>query len=200
MQYALKYQQHLKALVISNMVASTAAYNRYAQKVLIPQMNPEALARILTLQHEGKTGDPAYEQLLMANDDTKHILRMPPDQWPDPVMRTRERVNNSIYTLMQGPSEMGLSGRLANWDVSKRLPDIRVPTLVIGSRYGTMDPTYMKWMAQQLPRGHFLYCAKGSHLAMYHDQKTYMHGIIAIIEDVDAGSDVGSAKRNVERH
>src|SRR5215210_5705589 len=38
MEYALKYQQHLKGLLISNMMASIPAYNDYAQKVLMPTM------------------------------------------------------------------------------------------------------------------------------------------------------------------
>lgn len=187
MQYALKYQRNLKGLIISNMMASAPAYNKYAHEVLMPQMDPKALAEILGLEKAGKTDDPQYMNLLMANFYTKHILRMPPDQWPDPVMRAISHVNNTIYTLMQGPSEMGLSGRLADWDVSKQLKDIAVPTLVIGARYGTMDPKYMKWMAEQIPHARYLYCATGSHLCLYDDQKVYMHGVIKFIEDVDKG-------------
>jgi proline iminopeptidase len=39
LEYALKYQQHLKGLIISNMMASIPAYNEYAQKVLMPAMD-----------------------------------------------------------------------------------------------------------------------------------------------------------------
>src|SRR5215510_3720147 len=39
MEYALKYQQNLKGLVISNMMASVPAYNDYATKVLMPAMS-----------------------------------------------------------------------------------------------------------------------------------------------------------------
>ncbi len=38
--YALKYQRHLKGLVISNMMSSAKAYNAYARDVLMPQMDP----------------------------------------------------------------------------------------------------------------------------------------------------------------
>src|SRR6266516_5683579 len=38
-EYALKYQQHLAGLVISNMMASIPAYNDYAQNVLMPEMD-----------------------------------------------------------------------------------------------------------------------------------------------------------------
>ena len=187
MQYALKYQDQLKGLIISNMMASGPAYNAYAHKVLMPQMDPEALAGILKLEKEGRTDDPKYMDLLLAHFYTKHILRMPPDQWPEPVKQAFSGMNETMYTLMQGPSELGLSGRLAHWDVSQQLKDIHVPTLTIGARYGSMDPKYMQWMATQLPHGRYLYCPHGSHMAMYDDQQVYMAGVIKFIEDVDAG-------------
>jgi proline iminopeptidase len=37
MEYALKYQDNLKGLVISNMMASIPEYNKYAQEVLAPR-------------------------------------------------------------------------------------------------------------------------------------------------------------------
>jgi len=61
-----------------------------------------------------------------------------------------------------------------------------VPTLVIGSRFDTMDPAHMEWMASQFPNGQYLYCANGSHMSMYDDQQTYFDGVIAFLRDVDA--------------
>lgn len=34
-----------------------------------------------------------------------------------------------------------------------------------------MDPDHMRWMAEELPRGRYLHCPDGSHLAMYDDQE-----------------------------
>src|SRR6202011_2737237 len=65
LEYALKYQQNLKALVISNMVASIPAYNRYANSVLMPAMDQKALAEIKNLEAKGQYDDPRYEELLM---------------------------------------------------------------------------------------------------------------------------------------
>ena len=48
-----------------------------------------------------------------------------------------------------------------------------MPTLVIGAEHDTMDPAHMEWMAEQLPRGRYLHCPNGSHMAMYDDQQTY---------------------------
>ena len=40
-EFALKSQQHLKGLVISNRMASIPAYNEYASEVLMPVKDPE---------------------------------------------------------------------------------------------------------------------------------------------------------------
>jgi len=186
-EYALKYQQHLKGLVVSNMMASIPAYNEYAHKVLMPAMDPKVLAEVQRIEKAGQYSSPRYMELLVPNFYAQHILRMPPDQWPDPVNRAFKRLNEKIYVQMQGPSEMGASGKLAGWDRTADLGRIAVPTLVIGARYDTMDPAHMAKMAGQVKKGRYLFCANGSHLAMYDDQKAYFDGLTAFVHDVDAG-------------
>jgi proline iminopeptidase len=181
MQYALKYQNNLKGLIVSNMMASCPKYGEYS-KVLEKQMNPEVLKTIKDLEAKKDYTNPKYMELLMANFYNQHILRKPVNEWPEPVTRSSGRMNQSLYITMQGPSELGLSGKLTNWDVSKELKNITVPTLVIGAKYDTMDPEYMKWMATQFPKGTYLYCANGSHMSMYDDQKTFMNGLIDFLK------------------
>ena len=184
-EYALKYQQNLRAVIISNMVASIPAYNQYASKVLMPAMDQKALAEIRSLDAAGKFEDPRYMDLLMQHHYVQHILRMPADQWPDPVNRAFAHLNRAVYVPMQGPSELGARGTLEQWDRSGDLGNIAVPTLMIGARYDTMDPEYMKMMAGKVKHGRYLYCPNGSHLALYDDQKTYMDGVIRFVRDVD---------------
>jgi proline iminopeptidase len=184
-EYALKYQQYLKALVISNMMSSIPAYNEYASKVLAPQMDQAALKEIKQLEAAGKYTEPRYMELLVPNYYVQHILRMPAEQWPDPVNRAFKHMNTKIYTMMQGPSELGASGRLTNWNRTADLRSISVPTLVIGARHDTMDPSHMEMMSKELKRGRYHYCPNGSHMAMYDDQQTYFEGLIDFIRDVD---------------
>ncbi len=185
-EYALKYQQHLKCLVISNMVDSIPAYNDYAHNVLMPAMDPKQLAEVQKLEAEHRTDDPRYMAILGPMHYEQHVLRMPESQWPEPVTRSFGHTNEQIYSLMQGPSELGASGRLLDWDRSKDLHRITVPTLVIGAQYDTMDPKYMAGMAKKLPHGQFLLCPKGSHLAMYDDQQAYFDGLIRFLRGVEA--------------
>ncbi len=187
-EYALKYQQHLKGLIISNMMASIPAYVDYAEKVLMPAMDPKVLAEIKALEAKKDYDNPRYMELLIPNHYELHLLRMPASQWPDPVNRAFKHMNPAVYIPMQGPSELGASGKLVHWDRTKDLSQITVPTLVIGARYDTMDPKHMEWMAGQFPKGRYLYCPKGSHLALYDDQQTWFDGVIKFVRDVNAGT------------
>jgi proline iminopeptidase len=181
MEYALHHQQHLKGLVISNMMSSAPLYNAYAREVLMPAMDQRVLAQIQQFEADGTTDDPRYAQLLMEHHYVLHVCRMPLEEWPDPVTRSLAHINPAIYVPMQGPSELGLSGSLENWDRSGDLPEITVPTLVIGATHDTMDPAHLQWMADQLPRGQYLGCPDGSHLAQFDDPEHYFPGLIGFL-------------------
>ncbi len=177
-EYALAHPEHLSGLVISNMMASIPAYNAYANDTLIPGLDPERVAQIKAFEASGDTSNPRYEELLMEEHYPKHVLRMPAQDWPEPVARSFSRINPQVYVPMQGPSELGASGALVGWDRFADLAGIEAPALVIGAAHDTMDPVHLKAMADQLPQGEYLHCPDGSHLAMYDDQQTYMTGLV----------------------
>jgi proline iminopeptidase len=186
MQYALKYQDNLKGLIVANMMASCPDYGRYANEVLAKQMDPKVLEEIKALEAKGQFDNPRYMELLVPNFYNQHICRLP--EWPEPVNRSFSHLNYEIYKMMQGPSEFGVSGRLANWDIKDRLKEIRVPALMIGAKHDTMDPGAMEKQSKMVQKGHYLYCPNGSHLAMWDDQRVFMAGVIQFIQDVDAGA------------
>lgn len=187
LDYALKYQKNLKGLIISNMMCSGPEYGRYADEVLSKQMDPKVLDTIRMIEKIGDFSNPKYMELLMPNYYAKHIIKMPVDQWPEPMNRSFKKLNSSLYVTMQGPSEFGIAGNLATWDRKAELKNIKVATLTIGAKDDTMDPAHMEWMSKQFPKGHYLYCPNGSHMSMYDDQTTYMQGVIRFIKETDSG-------------
>ncbi|MCC6462145.1 MAG: proline iminopeptidase-family hydrolase [Saprospiraceae bacterium] len=188
MEYALKYQNNLKGLIISNMMASCPEYGNYADEVLAKQMPPQVLDSIRQIEARGDFANPKYMELLLPNFYAVHICRIPLDQWPEPMQRSLNKINQSLYVTMQGPSEFGISGKLEKWDVKAKLPSLKVPTLSIGATHDTMDPEHMKWISTAVQKGRFLLCPKGGHMCMWDDQKTYMNGLISFLRDVDAGA------------
>ena len=184
-EYALLHGEHLKGLVISNMMMSMPAYVRYVEDVLARQMEPGVVAEIKDLEARGLHESPRYMELLGPNFYARHICRLP--EWPEPVVRCFARLNKDVYMLMQGPSEFGSSGRISGWDRTADLARIETPTLVIGATHDTMDPEHMRWVAGQVANGSFLLCPDGSHLSFWDDQEVYFQGLIRWLKAVDAG-------------
>ena len=133
MEYALKYQDNLKGLIISNMMSSAPEYGKYAEEVLGPQMAPEVLKEIKELEAKEDYANPRYTELLMTHYYSKHALRLPLEEWPKSVELAFQHLNPKIYLYMQGPSEFGIKGdaTLKDWDIKDRAQEITVPTLPI---------------------------------------------------------------------
>ena len=187
MQYALKYQEHLKGLIISNMVPSIPDYQAYSDNVLAPKLDPEVLKEILYYEEKEDYSNERYMELVVNNYYTKHIIRLPVAQWPEPLNRSFKHINHDVYVTMQGPSEFGVKGdaTLKYWDIKDELKNISVPTLSIGATHDTMDPKQMEFIANEVQNGRFLLCPNGSHLAQFDDQKIYFEGLVKFIKDVD---------------
>ncbi len=183
MEYALKYQQNLKGLIVSNMVSSGREFNRYIQEELVKQIPAAALDTINQLTAKNDFGNPRYTALVTEHFYSRFVCRLPVSEWPEPFTRALGKLNQPYYLAMQGPSEFGIIGSLKDWDISRRLKDIKVPALMIGARYDEMDPGHMQWMSKQVANGTYLYCDNGSHLAMYDQQQVYMNGVVAFLRN-----------------
>ena len=186
MEYALKYQDNLKGLIVSNMVASVPEYNKYAQEVLGPQLPEDVLKEIKAFEAAKDFKNPRYEELLMTHFYPEHVLRMPFEKWPKSVLLLFEHLNPDIYVYMQGPSEFGITeeATLSDWDISDRLKEIKVPTLMLGAKHDTMDPKYMEWMATEVQNGRSV-TTNGGHVGQFDDPENYFGGLITFIKDVD---------------
>jgi len=189
MEYALKYQDNLKGLVIANMMASIPEYEKYAVDVLGPQLPPDVLKDIKAMEAAEDFGNPRYSELVTQHYYTKHVLRKPLNEWPEFINRSFSHLNPNIYIYMQGYSEFGVTGNatLKGWDVSDRLKELKTPTLMIGGTYDTMDPKYMEWMSTEVQNGRSLITNSG-HISQYDDPEAYFSGLVKFIKDVDDGN------------
>ena len=186
MEYALAHQESLKALIISNMVSSIPAYNEFAKSVFESQLHPDVLAELKAFEAAEDYHNTRYTDLLLEHHYRHHVIRMPPENWPDAINLGFAHLNTDVYIPMQGPSELGARGKLETWDRSADLSQIRVPTLTIGATHDTMDPMHMEWMAKEVQQGRYHHCPNGSHCSQYDDSEAYFDGLIRFIKDVDA--------------
>ena len=189
-EYALKYQKHLKALVISDMTASVASYVAYINE-LRSKLPAETIAVLEKYEAKGEFEAPEYQEAMFKTIYAKHLCRL--DPWPDPVQRTFKHLNPKVYNTMQGPNEFVVNGTFKDWDRWKDLPRITVPTLLMVGRYDTMSVDDIRRMGRAIPKSRVVVCENGSHLSMWDDQETYFRELLRFWKDVDAGRFPGRA-------
>jgi proline iminopeptidase len=104
MEYALKYQQNIKGLIVANMMANCPDYGKYGEEVLAKQMDPKILAELRDIEAKKDFSNPRYDELLGPNFYQQHICRLP--VWPDPVVRAFGHLNSmkipkEIYVMLK---------------------------------------------------------------------------------------------------
>jgi proline iminopeptidase len=187
-EYALKYQKHLKSLVISNMTASIASYVRYINE-LRAKLPKEIIATLEKYEAKGEYEAPEYQEVMFKQIYARHLCRL--DPWPDPVERAFKHLNPKVYNTMQGPNEFVVNGTFKDWDRWKDLREIRVPTLLLVGRYDTMSVADIQKMGKEIPNSRVAVCENGSHLSEYDDQEAYFRHLLGFWKQVDAGRFVG---------
>ena len=180
-EYALKYQHHLRALVISNMTAGIQSYLKRIGEVA-KKLDPVTLATLRVFEATEDYDAPEYQRIMMEELYPMAICRSKP--WPEPVTRAFRDANLAIYNHMQGKSEFVVTGTFKDWERWDDLHKIEVKTLTLGAENDTMDPEDIRKMATLMPNATAAICPEGSHLAMWDDQAIYFEHLLGFLRTV----------------
>jgi len=180
-EYSLKYQHNLRALVISNMTAGITSYLARLGEIA-RNLDPVTLAKLNELEAAQDYDSPEYQRIMMEELYPMAICRCKP--WPEPVTRAFRDANLAVYNHMQGKSEFVVTGTFKDWERWDDLPKIKVKTLVLGAENDTMAPDDLRRMAQLMPNADAAICPDGSHLAMWDDQKIYFEHLLGFLRTV----------------
>ncbi|AYL99502.1 alpha/beta fold hydrolase [Mucilaginibacter celer] len=186
MEYLHKYQSHVKGAVLSNMTAGVKGYVTYAAELKKKFFTRGDITVFDSLDRLKQYDSPQYNDLLMNKLYTQVICRLPIQNWPEPLWRAFKKANHTIYIQMQGVDEFHVTGNFKGWEFWDKLPDIKVPTLVLGGIHDEMNPEDMKREGRLLPNSRTYLCPNGSHMSMYDDQQNYFSNLIKFLKDVDA--------------
>lgn len=181
-EYTLKYQQHLKGVILSNITGSVKSYEIYLNELRLKL--PQAVQdRLKFYEDKEDFLNPEYEKVMFEEVYSRHLCLLP--IWPEPFLRTFRHLNQKVYQTIQGPNEFVVIGNFKNWDRWNDLSNIRIPTLLICGRYDTMNPQDVEKMGQLIPRARVKICENGSHGAMYDDQENYFQAFHSFLEAVE---------------
>ena len=188
LQYTLDRAPQLDSLILSSSPPSVARW--ISDCAELRAALDENVRDVLT-RHEasGYFGCPEY-QWAITQFYRRHLCRA--DPWPDCLERTFAGLGAEVYETMWGPSEFGpVTGRLQAWDVTDRLSEVRVPTLVTGGRYDEARPAHVAVLADRIADAELVIFESSSHTAFIEEQASYLSVVAEFLARADAAAKAG---------
>jgi L-proline amide hydrolase len=170
MEHALTKPEGLASLVLASSPASIPQWIAEANR-LRQDLRPDIQATLARHEADGTTGHPAYEAATMAFY-RRHLCRL--DPWPEELERTFEGMSAQVYNTMFGPSEFHATGLLKEWDITGRLPEIDVPTLVTSGKYDEATPLVAETVRDGIPGAEWVLFEDSAHMAFAEEPVRYM--------------------------
>jgi L-proline amide hydrolase len=149
MQYAATQPDGLVSLIVESSPPSVPAWMGELAK-LRAELPPEVEATLRRHEEADTTNSEEYQQAEM-EFYKRHLCRV--DPWPDWLNESFSIMlaNPEVYNTMNGPSEFHVIGSLLTWSVIDRLPQLRVPTLVVAGAHDEAQPETWQPFVDLLP-------------------------------------------------
>ena len=179
-EYAVLNPPGLEAAILSSPLINTQQWIADNQ-VWIEQLPEETRETLRKHESEGTTNHEEYraaEEIFLQS----HMCRK------DPCPGERYRVdgpsiNTQMYETMWGPTEFFAPGSLKNYDVSTRLPGIRVPTLMICGEYDEAVPRSCQKYAGMIDGAQIFIVPGAGHSTMREDEALYIQTVRAFLAE-----------------
>jgi L-proline amide hydrolase len=182
MEHALDHPPGLRGLVVADSPASIPRWVAEANRLRADL--PADVQETLTRHEEAGTTDSAeYEAATRVFYD-RHVCRVP---WPDCVERsfTKMAEDPTVYHTMNGPSEFHCIGSLKTWDITDRLHEIAVPTLLVSGRYDEATPQIVEQIHERIPGAQWKLFEESSHMPHVEEPEAFLEAVEAFLKTVD---------------
>lgn len=182
MEHALDHPEGLRAIVVADSPASIPLWVEEANRLRrdLPADVQEALTRH---EEEGTTDSPEYEAAVRVYYD-RHLCRVP---WPDCVERSFAQMaeDPTVYHTMNGPSEFHCIGSLKTWDITDRLPEIGIPTLLVSGRHDEATPHIVEQIHRRIPGSQWRLFEESSHMPHVEEPEAFLDAVEGFLRTVD---------------
>jgi proline-specific peptidase len=87
---------------------------------------------------------------------------------------------------MNGPSEFHVTGVIKDWDIVKRLGEIRVPTLVLSGRYDEATPVIAETVHRGIPGSEWVLFENSSHMPHLEEPEHYTQVVTSFLDRIES--------------
>jgi L-proline amide hydrolase len=183
MEYALTQPSGVETLMVCDSPASIPLWIAEANR-LRGELPAEVQETLLRHEEAGTTDDPEYEEACLVFYN-RHVCRVP---WSDSVSRSFAQMPNEVYLTMNGPSEFHCIGTLKNWDITGRLGEIRIPTLVVSGKYDEATPLIARAVHEGIPGSEWVLFEESSHMPHEEEPERFRQVVSGFMERSEAAA------------
>jgi proline-specific peptidase len=185
MEYALTRPRGVASLVISSSPASIPLWAEETNR--LRRELPEEVQRALDEHEAAGTTDSGEYEAAMLEFYRRHVCRL--DPWYDGFLRTMTQLVEypGAYAYMQGPNEFVITGTLSDWDISGRLGEIDIPTLVTSGKYDECTPKQAELVHRGIRGSEWVVFENGSHTQFAEEPERYLEVLDDFLTRVEAG-------------
>ena len=183
MEYALTQPVGLASLILSSSPASIPMWE--AETGRLRRELPADVRAVLDEQEAAGTLDsPEYEAASM-EFYKRHVCRVFP--FPDYVQRTFAGLGEhpEVYMQMQGPNEFVITGTLRTWEITARLPEIRVPTLITAGAHDEFTPAQAQVVHEGIAGSELVTFEDSSHMQYVEETDRYLELVSAFLDRIE---------------
>lgn len=183
LEHALRQPRGLRSLVLADTLASVRDFVAECQRLLV-DLPPDVQATIRRHEEAGTTDDPAYGEACMVFY-RRHVCRL--ETWPEEVTRSFQAMADdpTVYGTMNGPSEFTVIGTIRDWEVTDRLGEIRVPTLIVSGRHDETTPRLQETLRDGIAGSEWVCFEDSAHLPHVEEPERWLGVVGGFLRRVD---------------
>ena len=159
LEHALARQDSLASLILSSTLADAAQWAAEAKRL--------------------RDAVPGSED----DFEARHFYRGPGCL---ELTRMRAERGPAVYEAMWGPNEWTITGALDGWDVRARLPELKLPTLVLRGAHDLSTPAISKTLLDGIPHAREVVFEDSSHTPVLEETERYLATVRAFLYSVEA--------------
>ena len=180
-EYALKYGEHLKGLVVFSMIDNIEEYTTHINKLREEMFNSLEVQYMKDVEEAENFDDPMYQELLKKLY-AKYVTRHPK------VSHMVNTMPTDVYNYFQGNNEFVMVGTLNGWSVRDKLANVKVPTLLTFGEFDTMPLDVARRMQDTLPNSRLVLTPDGGHCHNEDNPEAFFKSLYKFVSEVEDGT------------
>ena len=184
--YAFKYPQNLSHLILGSTFSSTVELNQALAKMK-DEMTPQDRERVNALEAAGLFGKgeawehgrypEEYAKLAWGKGYFPYVYKNNPDPNYDPVASNTGTAWDVYREMWGSDGEFVVDGNLKEVEYVERLPQIKVPTLIIVGNHDESDPKMSKEMHAKITGSQLVILPNSGHMTFVDQPELFLKAV-----------------------